>query len=234
MNRLIQSAHRHTAIRTTLCAVLGVWLIGSVGQAQAQTQQDYGANGPGIYSCVDSLGRRITADRPIPECLDREQRELSPTGITRRVIPPNLTAEERAREEAKAQQESALRLKQAEEKKRDRALLARYGSQKQHDQERQQQLAVVKNTQVAIEKRTQDLIKQRENLQAELEFYKGDPKKAPAWLQHRVKENAEQIEAQKRLMEYQQEESQRINARFDEELVRLKVLWAAASAAPAR
>ena len=232
MNRLIQSAHRHTAIRTTLFAVLGVWLIGSIGQAAAQ--QDNSANGPSIYSCVDSLGRRITADRPIPECLDREQRELSPTGITRRVIPPNLTAEERAREEAKAQQEAALRLKQAEEKKRDRALLARYGSQKQHDQERQQQLAVVKNTQAAIERRTQDLIKQRENLQAELEFYKGDPKKAPAWLQHRVKENAEQIEAQKRLMEYQQEESQRINARFDEELVRLKVLWAAASAAPAR
>lgn len=232
MNRLIQSAHRHTAIRTTLCAVLGIWLIGSIGQAAAQ--QDNSANGPSIYSCVDSLGRRITADRPIPECLDREQRELSPTGITRRVIPPNLTAEERAREEAKAQQETALRLKQAEEKKRDRALLARYGSQKQHDQERQQQLAVVKNTQAAIERRTQDLIKQRENLQAELEFYKGDPKKAPAWLQHRVKENAEQIEAQKRLMEYQQEESQRINARFDEELVRLKVLWAAASAAPAR
>lgn len=232
MNRLIQSAHRHTAIRTTLCAVLGIWLIGSIGQAAAQ--QDNSANGPSIYSCVDSLGRRITADRPIPECLDREQRELSPTGITRRVIAPNLTAEERAREEAKAQQEAALRLKQAEEKKRDRALLARYGSQKQHDQERQQQLAVVKNTQAAIERRTQDLIKQRENLQAELEFYKGDPKKAPAWLQHRVKENAEQIEAQKRLMEYQQEESQRINARFDEELVRLKVLWAAASAAPAR
>lgn len=232
MNRLIQSAHRHTAIRTTLCAVLGIWLIGSIGQAAAQ--QDNSANGPSIYSCVDSLGRRITADRPIPECLDREQRELSPTGITRRVIAPNLTAEERAREEAKAQQETALRLKQAEEKKRDRALLARYGSQKQHDQERQQQLTVVKNTQAAIERRTQDLIKQRENLQAELEFYKGDPKKAPAWLQHRVKENAEQIEAQKRLMEYQQEESQRINARFDEELVRLKVLWAAASAAPAR
>ena len=232
MNRLTQSTCHHTAIRTTLCAILGAWLIGSAGQAAAQ--QDNSANGPGIYSCVDSLGRRITADRPIPECLDREQRELSPTGITRRVIPPNLTAEERAREEAKAQQETALRLKQAEEKKRDRALLARYGSQKQHDQERQQQLAVVKNTQAAIERRTQDLIKQRENLQAELEFYKGDPKKAPAWLQHRVKENAEQIEAQKRLMEYQQEESQRINARFDEELVRLKVLWAAASAAPAR
>ena len=232
MNLLTQSARRHTATRTTLCAILGVWLIGSVGQAEAQ--QDNSASGPGIYSCVDSLGRRITADRPIPECLDREQRELSPTGITRRIIPPNLTAEERAREEAKAQQEAALRLKLAEEKKRDRAMLARYGSQKQHDQERQQQLAMVKNTQAAIERRTQELIKQSENLQAELEFYKADPKKAPVWLQHRVKENAEQIEAQKRLMEHQQEESQRINARFDEELTRLKVLWAAASAAPAR
>ena len=233
MNRLIQSAHRHTAIRTTLCAVLGVWLIGSAGQAAAQ--QDNSANGPSIYSCVDSLGRRITADRPITECLDREQRELSPTGITRRVIPPNLTAEERAREEAKAQQEAALRLKLAEEKKRDRAMLARYGSQKQHDQERQQQLATVKNTQAAIERRTQELIKQKESLQAELEFYKGDPKKAPAWLQHRIKENADQIEAQARLMEHQQEESQRINARFDEELMRLKVLWAAAArSAPAR
>ena len=233
MNRLTQSTCRHTAIRTTLCAILGAWLICSAGQAAAQ--QDNSANGPSIYSCVDSLGRRITADRPITECLDREQRELSPTGITRRVIPPNLTAEERAREEAKAQQEAALRLKLAEEKKRDRAMLARYGSQKQHDQERQQQLATVKNTQAAIERRTQELIKQKESLQAELEFYKGDPKKAPAWLQHRIKENADQIEAQARLMEHQQEESQRINARFDEELMRLKVLWAAAArSAPAR
>ena len=32
----------------------------------------------------------------------------------------------------------------------------------------------------------------------------------------------------------QDNEKKRINARFDEELVRLKVLWAAASAAPAR
>jgi hypothetical protein len=66
-----------------------------------------------------------------------------------------------------------------------------------------------------------------------MEFYKADPGKAPAWLQHRIKDNAEQFEAQKRLMLNQQQESQRINTRFDEELARLKPLWAAASAAPA-
>lgn len=181
----------------------------------------------GIYTCTDSLGRRITADRPIPECQDREQREISPTGITRRIIPPIPTAEERARAEAKAQQEAAQRQKQSEEKRRDRALLARYGSQKQHDQERQQQLEVVQATQESIEKRTQELIKQREKLQVEMEFYQADPKKAPAWLQHRLKDNTDQQAAQQRLLEHLDEERQRINARFDAELTRLKPLWAA-------
>jgi hypothetical protein len=27
--------------------------------------------------CVDAKGRKITADRPIPDCIDREQQELS-------------------------------------------------------------------------------------------------------------------------------------------------------------
>ena len=54
------------------------------------------AAGQGIYTCVDKHGRRITADRPIQECLDREQRELSPSGITRRQIGPSLSDTERA------------------------------------------------------------------------------------------------------------------------------------------
>ena len=29
----------------------------------------------GIYTCVDATGRRITSDRPIMSCIDREQRE---------------------------------------------------------------------------------------------------------------------------------------------------------------
>ena len=29
----------------------------------------------GVYTCVDAKGRRLTADRPIPECTDREQRQ---------------------------------------------------------------------------------------------------------------------------------------------------------------
>ena len=57
------------------------------------------AHAQGIYTCVDAKGRRITSDRVIPECLDREQKELSPSGTVRRVVGPNLTGAERAQQE---------------------------------------------------------------------------------------------------------------------------------------
>ena len=37
----------------------------------------------GIYTCVDAKGRRLTSDRPIMECIDREQNELSAGGTVR-------------------------------------------------------------------------------------------------------------------------------------------------------
>ena len=49
-----------------------------------------------VYTCIDKHGRRITSDRPIAECLDREQRELNPSGSERRRIPPVLSENERA------------------------------------------------------------------------------------------------------------------------------------------
>ncbi|WP_432214584.1 DUF4124 domain-containing protein, partial [Salmonella enterica] len=34
----------------------------------------------GIYTCVDAKGRKLTADRPILDCIDREQKELNASG----------------------------------------------------------------------------------------------------------------------------------------------------------
>ena len=96
---------------------------------------------PGIYTCTDAKGRRLTSDRPIPECLDREQRELSQSGTTKRVVGASLTAEERAKEEAKQQQEAALKAKAYEERRKDRALISRYPNQRLHDEERAKQLS---------------------------------------------------------------------------------------------
>ena len=73
---------------------MGGVLLATLGADWARAQAP-GTSG-GIYTCVDRNGRRLTADRPIAECLDREQRELGPSGIVRRQIGPSLTEQERA------------------------------------------------------------------------------------------------------------------------------------------
>lgn len=181
----------------------------------------------GIYSCIDSKGRRITSDRPIVDCLDREQRELNNSGVVKRVLPPSYTADERARLDAQKKLADAERARVAEEKRRDRALLIRYPNQAVHDKERSEALAQIDDVIGAVKKRGEELIKQRRDIDIELEFYQNDVSKAPSWLKRKVEDNAEQIQIQNRFLSDQGKEKQRVNARFDEELAKLKTLWTA-------
>lgn len=183
------------------------------------------AQGNGIYTCVDSKGRRITSDRPIVECLDREQRELTHSGTVKRVVPPSYTAGERARIEAEKKAEDAVLARIAEEKRRERALLMRYPNKSVHDKERAEALAQIDDVIDAGSKRGQILVDQRKEIHAELEFYQNDPNKAPLWLRRKMEDNAQQVQVQQRFVQEQTQEKQRVNARFDEELVKLRQLW---------
>jgi len=204
-------------------AALGVLLAcGPIGNALAQQP-----TGPGIYTCIDSKGRRITSDRPIAECLDREQRELTKTGVTKRVLPPSYTADERAKIDAQRRAEEAVQARIAEEKRRDRALLIRYPNQGVHDKERGEALNQIDEVVAAVVRREQSLAKQRQEINTELEFYQGDVNKAPSWLKRQLEDNESQVQIQKRFLETQALEKKRINARFDEELTKLRQLWLA-------
>lgn len=191
---------------------------------------DAGAQEPapkGIFSCVDGSGRRITSDRPIVECLDREQQQLGNSGVVRRVVPPSYTAEERRRLDAQRKAEDEQRARVAEERRRDRALLIRYPNPASHDKERADALGQVDEVIGAVNKREQSLRQQRQEMDVELEFYQGDPNKAPSWLRRKLDENTQQILVQKRFLDEQAQEKRRINARFDEELAKLRQLWSA-------
>jgi hypothetical protein len=179
----------------------------------------------GIYTCVDAQGRRITSDRPIPACLDREQRELGKMGIVRKVHPPSYTADERARLDEQRRVEEEQQARVNEEKRRDRALLIRYPNQTVHDKERVEALAQIDEVVKAVLKREVALVEQRKDIDTELEFYKGDPNQAPAWLKRKLEDNEKQMQVQKRFLDEQNQEKQRINVRFDEELVKLRQLW---------
>ena len=183
------------------------------------------AGAEGIYSCTDSKGRKLTADRPIAECADRVQLEHTRTGTIKRTIGPSLTADERAAQEQKDKAEAEARAQVAEEKRRDRALLVRYPSRAAHDQERNAALAQVDEGIKASNLRTADLAEQRKAIRNEQEFYLKDPSKAPDVLKRRAAENSERLAQQTTFVAEQQQEKQRINQRFDDELVKLKQLW---------
>ena len=190
--------------------------------AAAQTQLP-GAGG--IYTCVDAKGRKITADRPIADCADREQKQLNSNGTVKRQIGPTLTAQERAAQEEVQQKVLEEQARKDEEKRRDRALLQRYPSRTVHDNERAEAIKQIGVVKTAAQTRIVELQKQRLAIDAEMEFYKKDPGKAPSSVKRQIEENKQSLAVQQRFIVEQDGEIVRVDARFDEELVRLKQLW---------
>ena len=110
-------------------------ILGGLLIASAALAQD-GAPGKGIYTCTTADGRKLTGDRPIPECTAREQRVLNPDGSQRTTLPPFLSPEERAAKEALDRRATAERLAQLDAIRRDRTLAQRYPTEAAHQRAR--------------------------------------------------------------------------------------------------
>lgn len=179
-----------------------------------------------IYTCVDSKGRTLSADRPIAECIDRPQRELAPSGVLKRQLGPTLTEHEQAAQDDKDRRIAEKRAREAEDRRRDRALLQRYPERPAHDQARAAALVQVDEVIKVSNKRRAELFEQRKVIANDLEFYARDPSKAPAALKRRLEENDKSVAGQQKFIADQEQEKKRVNQRFDHELARLTQLWA--------
>ena len=192
--------------------VLGFALLGAAGASSAA-----------IYSCVDGSGRRLTSDRPIAECLAREQRLLNADGSIKQVVPPTMTVDELAEAEAKKRQAEVDRTAMQDAMRRDRNLLARFPNEAAHNKAREAALDDVRKGVKFSEDRLADLQRERKPLQDETEFYKG--KKLPSKLKQGMDANDAAAAAQRSLAQNQKDEIKRINSLYDVELERLKKLW---------
>lgn len=209
---------RNKIMQSGVAIGLAMW--GAVAAAQVQSPII-----PGVYTCTDSKGRKLTADRPIPECTDREQKVLNPSGTIKAKVGPTLTAQEKADQDLKEKREIEERNKTLDERRRDRALLTRYPNREVHDGERREALAQISVVIQAAKNRLTELSRQRVAIDDELEFYKKDPNKAPAYVRRQQEENILSQAVQKRFIDEQEAEIRRVNARFDDELTRLRQLW---------
>jgi hypothetical protein len=182
--------------------------------------------GSAIYSCTDAQGKRLTSDRPIPECVAREQRVLNSDGSVRRVLPPTLTAAERAEAEARDVEAAAERVAKQDAVRRDRSLMSRYPNEAAHRRSRDAALEIVRSSMRISEERIKALTAERKPLQEETQFYAG--KQIPAKLKSQIDANDAALAAQRSLMQDQEAEVGRIDGLYDAELARLKRLWAGA------
>lgn len=186
-----------------------------------------GSSGGGIYTCTDAQGKRLTADRPIPECASKEQQVLNRDGSLRSVMPPTLTAQERAQKEASEKLVSEARAAQADAVRRDRNLMARFANEAAHLRAREASLDTVRLAIKSSEIRLRELAQARKPLLEETEFYKGKP--MPGKLKAAIDANDAALEAQRSATANQEAELDRINAKYDAELDRLRRLWAGAA-----
>lgn len=184
-------------------------------------QPSFAAN---IYTCIDDAGRRLSADRPIPQCVDREQRVLGASGVERKRLGPVLTESEMAQRLELRRQEQAALQRQHDQRRRDAALLARYPGQSAHDLERQKALLQVEEVMTLARQKLQELDLRMQRLQQELSDYP-NASNAPANLRASVLEVEKSQQDQQVVLKVQEDEKQRIHQRFDRELQRLQVLW---------
>ena len=182
---------------------------------------------PGIYSCVDATGRKHTADRPIIDCSDREQRILNPDGSVKGVHPPSLTAEQRAARDARERKLAEERAAIADAGRRDRNLLKRYPDEASHQRAREVALDTVRQAIRATELRLRELATERKPLLNEAEFYQS--RQLPPKLQQQLDANDAAAAAQRSASANQEAEFGRVTSSFNAELERLRKLWAGAA-----
>lgn len=183
----------------------------------------------GIYTCVDASGQRITADRPIAQCADREQRVLGPTGIERSRVGPALSEVEMSQRLEQRRNEQQMQQRAQEQRRRDAALLTRYPHRESHDVARRDALvqvqAQVQEQKVLAQARMEELAQEKRKLLQELEFYGNDYSKLPVRLRIALQDVEGAHQEQRALIEAQNGEVQRVHKRFDAELLRLQPLW---------
>jgi hypothetical protein len=213
-----------TSRRAAATAGLVAFVLTGLALPDASAQ---GAPRGNVFTCVNAAGRTITSDRMIAECMDREQRVLARDGTVVRVLPPSLTAEERAAKDERDRKLIEEKKAREEAVRRDRLLVQRFPNEGEHQKARDAALEDVRSAMAASQSRIAELARERKPLTEEAEFYKG--KALPPQLKQQLDANDAAVAAQRDAQANQQAELERIGKRFDTELAHLKRLWGGAA-----
>jgi hypothetical protein len=193
----------------------------------AQTKTDAGGSS-GYYSCRDAQGRLLTSDRPIMECLDREQKVHNNAGTVRRVIEAPLTPEQRRARDEAHKREQAERERAEQARRHDQILLSSYSSVAAIETAQARARAEPQSGIAKSQARLEQLAKERAALDAEKDFYKG--RALPGDLERKLQDNDRARRYELDLIARRNEELRQIDERFEADKKRFIELNAAQQA----
>ena len=182
------------------------------------------------FKCKDEKGVTHVGDTPPAACANVVMYEVSRSGTVLRKIDPTPTGDEvKARMEEKARAEEAAKAA-AEQRRKDRALLATYSSEKDIDTSRDINLKPIEGRIKSAKDRIVVVDKRIKELEAELEFYQagksgkvskgGKANQAPPQLQADYdRAKAERVSLDKSLVDYDKE-MQEVRTRYDTDKAR--------------
>jgi len=176
-----------------------------------------------IFTCVAN-GRTYSGDRPPPECVNSEMRELNRDGSLRRVIPRPLSVDEQRARALEAKKRIEAEEQQLAQRRRDRSLLEAYANEAEIEAARKKSLESAEQIVKRSQERASSLAQDKKRLEDEAEFYK--KREQPESLKRAFSLNEQAAGAEQRILAEANAEITRINERFDAEKKRYKELLA--------
>ena len=184
------------------------------------------------YKCVDDKGVTQYGDTMPPQCATKPVTEMSGQGSVRKKYEAALTAEQiKAREEENVRKKEEEKLV-AEQKRKDSALLATYGSEREIDITRDRSLGQIDARVGSANQRINEIDKRVEKLQNEMEFYKagkskkGSAREPPIQLVNDLERTNHERTALEVSIKKMEEEKARMREKFEKDKARLKELKA--------
>ncbi len=167
-----------------------------------------------VFCCTDN-GHQVCGDVLPMQCYGKGYKEMSPQGTVRRLVEPPLTPEQLARREAEERARRAELARQRAELRRNQSLLETYSSVADIDARRDRALEGVDQDLKRAEARQGQLLKKREGLEREAEFYQ--KRAMPAPLTAALRESDSELAAQGSVIEAKRREIEAIRTRYEQD-----------------
>ena len=181
------------------------------GSAPALAAPATSATG-GNMICCQADGRKVCSDSMPPACVGKAYSLVNDRGIVIRHVEPGSGSSTPA---SATQTQETGRLADKEQRRKDRALLDTYGSERDIDTQRGRAEAEVQSAIKQAEGKIAEAQKRRKKLDTEAEFYKNKP--LPDNVAKGIKEVDFEVKAQQDLIDVKQKELAAVRAKYEAE-----------------